>query len=253
MNLNKEEQLLCKRLKEQAYNACNKGFDIYTDFLNLNEINLFYSIVPELPTVQYEFWGGYEDAERRVICFYNDDSFHNTNFPVRCIKIEPLNIKFSDKLTHRDFLGAILNLGIERYTIGDILPDEEQTYVFCQEKIASFIIDNLVKIKHTNIQSKIVKFEEIGISQKYQEINGTVSSKRLDAILSLAFQHSRSSLIRLILNKKVYVNSKLVESNSHNLNDNDIVSVRGLGKFRFKDSSKITKKGRYSITILKYL
>ena len=253
MKQNKEEELLCKRLKELAYHSYHKGINIYTDFLNLNEINLFESIKRELPNIQYGFWGGYTDAERRVICFFNDDSFLHSAFPIVCIKIIPSNAKFSEELSHRDFLGAILNLGIERYTIGDILIKENEGYVFCNDRIAIYILDHLNKIKHTNIKSQIVSLEDIQITPKLKEMKGTVSSLRLDSVLSLALKSSRSSLVNLISTGNVFVNSKRIESNSYILEDGDVISVRGNGKFIFKDTLNMTKKGRYSITILKYV
>lgn len=253
MNLDKQEELFCNRLKELANNCYFKGIPICTDFLNLNEIQLFYSIKGELPNIQFASWGGYSDAERRVICFYTDDSFHNEDFPISLIKISPSNIKFSSELNHRDFLGSILNLGIERSTIGDIVVDDKTGYVYTNNKIAPFIMDNLEKVKHTKVKCQIMNPKDMSISPKYKEVKGTVSSKRLDAILSLGFQLSRSNMIEYIRGGKVFVNGRIVESNSYVLKDNDLVSVRGMGKFKFQDSLTMTKKGRYSITILKYI
>ena len=86
-----------------------------------------------------------------------------------------------------------------------------------------------------------------------EEIHGTVSSIRLDSILSVAFHTSRSSLTGLIAGGKVYVNSRLTESNSYTLKEGDVVSVRGMGKFIFKEAGDQTKKNRYKVTLLKYV
>ena len=250
----KEQELLCKRLNELSKNAYYRSFCMYSDFLNLDEQNLFFSHYKEILQSQYNIWGGYENAERRVICFYDDNSFSHVYWPIVCLKIVPANIKFSDKLTHRDYLGAILNLGIERCKIGDILVLEQAGYVFCKEEMSEFIIEQLVRIKHTNVSVFIAKEEDIcEIKSSFEEIVGTVSSLRLDAILSVAFHTSRSSLTNLIAGGKVFVNSRLILSNSYILKEEDIVSVRGMGKFIFKETNGQTKKNRYKVVLLKYV
>ncbi len=253
MKQEKEQELLCKRLAELSGNAYYRGFCTYSDFLNLDELNLFYNNYKEIVRSEYKLWGGYEDAERRVICFYEDDSSTNIFWPVACLKILPANQKFSDKLTHRDYLGAILNLGIERCKIGDILVTENAGFVFCRQEISGFILENLTRIKHTTVTVAIAEEEIDTFKPVMEEIHGTVSSIRLDSILSVAFHTSRSSLTGLIAGGKVFVNSRLIESNSYGLKEGDVVSVRGMGKFIFKETGAQTKKNRYKIMLLKYI
>ena len=254
MKQEKEQELLCKRLAELSGNAFYRGFCTYSDFLNLDELNLFFYNQKEIVRSKYMLWGGYEDAERRVICFYEDDSSTNMYWPVTCLKIMPLNAKFSDKLSHRDYLGAILNLGIERCKIGDILVMEQAGFVFCRQEISGFIMENLNRIKHTSIAITLAEDTEIkDFKPVLEEINGTVSSIRLDSILSVAFRTSRSSLTGLITGGKVFVNSRLIQSSSYTLKDGDVVSVRGMGKFIFKETTGQTKKDRYKVTLLKYV
>lgn len=254
MKQEKEQELLCKRLSELSGNAYYRGFCTYSDFLNLDELNLFFNNQKEIVRSEYKLWGGYEDAERRVICFYEDDSSTNMYWPIVCLKITPSNTKFSDKLTHRDYLGAILNLGIERCKIGDILVLEQAGYVFCRQEIGDFIVENLTRIKHTTIMASIIEDVEIeDFKPVLAEVNGTVSSVRLDSVLSVAFHTSRSSLTGLIAGGKVFVNSKLIQSNSYTLKEGDVVSVRGMGKFIFKETTGQTKKDRYKVTLLKYV
>lgn len=253
MNLAKEDQLVVKRLAELAFSSFHKGLPSYSDFLNLNEINLFYGMTKDLPNINYKVWGGYPTAERSMICFYDETCFPNPPYDISCIQIKPLNDKFSDSLTHRDFLGAILNLGIDRSKIGDIIIKNNTGFLFCKNQITAFIIDQLYQIKHTHIICEETVLMETDITPNFKEITGTISSVRLDAILSVAFNTSRSSLTSLIKSGKVYVNSKLVESNSYVLKEDDIVSVRGLGKFIYKGITNQSKKGRYYTTIQKYI
>ncbi|MEG1458991.1 MAG: YlmH/Sll1252 family protein [Acetivibrio sp.] len=265
MNQEKEDILFCKRVKELSQRASQKGIYTFSDFANLNELNLFHKTIREVSDIDYHLWGGYPEAERRVICFkgkyslqksaclsHEDDSFNDVVFPIQCLSIKPVQEKFSDILGHRDYLGAILNLGIERSKIGDILVLEKEAFVFCHMGIAEFLIDNLNKIKHTKVTINMVTYESSQIRPKTEEIFGTVSSVRLDVLLGIAFSASRSSLTGLISGEKVFVNGKLITSNSFIPNENDIVSVRGYGKFIFRSIQKQTKKNRYRILIEKY-
>jgi Uncharacterized conserved protein, contains S4-like domain len=256
MNLDKDEQILRKRLKELANTAYTRGICLYSDFLNLNEQNVFLSLKNELPMIKYFANGGFIDAERKILCFYGKDSKvgeEELDYPISCIKIVPLNQKFSDAFSHRDFLGAVLNLGLDRSKIGDILILENAGYLFAHQTISNFIIDNLVRVKHTMVSCTLVDCKDFDYQPKYKEISGTVSSVRLDSILAVAFHTSRSSLSGLIEGGKVSVGGKIILSNSYNLKEKDVVSVRGLGKFQFVGTSYQTKKGRYSVQVLLYV
>ena len=255
MNLDKDEQILKKRLTELANTAYVRGVCLFSDFLNLNEQNIFISLKNEMPGIKYFTNGGYPDAERKILCFCGSDIINNEtdiSYPISCVKAVPLNHKFSDSFTHRDFLGAVLNLGIDRGKVGDILITGNEGYIFAQSAIGSFITEQLVKVKHTMVSCSVIERRDFDYKPKLKEITGTVSSVRLDSILPVAFNSSRSSLAGLIEGGKVFVGGKLIVSNSYNLKENDIVSVRGLGKFIFAGTAYQTKKGRFSVRILLY-
>lgn len=253
--MDKEEQILRRHLTDLANIADQRGITLFSDFLNINEQNIFYQMQKELPVIRYFTFGGFDDAERKLICFSGDYQIQeeNIDYPLVCLRIVPQNKKFSDDLTHRDFLGAVLNLGIDRSIIGDILIMENEGFLFCTSNISAFIIDNLIKIKHTMVNVSVIPSTDFSYAPKVKEISGTVSSVRLDSILSVALNKSRSSLTGLITSGKVFVNSKEVLSISYMLKENDIVSVRGHGKFIYKGQTNVTKKGRYSVKILLYI
>ena len=174
MKQDKEQELLCRRLAELSKNAYYRGFCTYSDFLNLDEQNLFFNNYKEIVQSKYMLWGGYDDAERRVICFYEDDSSTNMYWPIVCLKIVPVNVKFSENLTHRDYLGAVLNLGIERCKIGDILVKEQEAYLFCREEISHFILENLNRVKHTTILVSLIDGKEVqDFRPTMEEVIGT--------------------------------------------------------------------------------
>ena len=147
----------------------------------------------------------------------------------------------------------MLNLGLDRSCLGDILVEEKQAYLFCLTRMASFICDNLTRVRHTTVSVVPVEAENFHYEPKYKEITGTVASVRLDRLLSLAFGASRSSLTGLIEGGRVFVNGKLVTSNGYQPREGDLVSVRGMGRFRFQGGGGQSKKGREYVTLLRYI
>ena len=255
MKQKKEELIFRKRLSDLANTADLRGCCLYSDFLNLNEQTIFLNLKYELPRIKYFTFGGFQDAERKILCFCGNEAISEESeieYPINCIKITPVNIKFSDKLNHRDFLGAILNLGIDRSKLGDILVNENGGFLFCHSGISSFIAEQLSRVKHTNVTTQIITIQEFDYKPKFKEVIGTVTSVRLDSVLSVAFHGSRSSLSGLIEGGKVSVGGKIITSNSYTLKENDIVSVRGYGKFIYTGTTYQTKKGRYSVKLLIY-
>ncbi len=255
INQDKDEQILRKRLLDLANTSYQRGINMFSDFLNLNEQNIISGLKNELPRIKYFANGGFPEAERKILCFCGNEQFteaEEITFPISCIRIEPLNQKFSDTLNHRDFLGAVLNLGLDRSKIGDIIIEENKGTIFSHTTISPFITEQLVKVKHTMVTCRIIEQRDFDYHPKFTEIVDTVSSVRLDSILSVAFKSSRSSLTGLIEGGKVFVGGKQILSNSYTLKENDIVSVRGMGKFIYAGTSYQTKKGRYSVKVLLY-
>ena len=155
MNREKDEHFLINRYIELANMAYDRNIHTCTDFLNMNEIDTFNSIKGKLPPVNIEFAGGNNYAERKIIIFAPLEAYYEFKVPIVVLKIAPANPQYADVLTHRDFLGAILNLGIVRSKIGDIFIKNNIAYVYCLEDIAKFISDNLTKIKHTIVKTDI--------------------------------------------------------------------------------------------------
>ena len=251
--MTKEEQQLEKRFLELGETAWQKGIAVYSDFLNLNELNIFQETRPKLSYIVTESFGGYELAERQIAVFRPEAPLFCTDYPICCLKIAPLQEKFAEHLTHRDYLGAVLNLGLDRSCLGDILVKETESYLFCLKRMADFICDNLVRVRHTSVSVSPVEAENFHYEPKYKEVTGTVASARLDRLLALAFGASRSSLTGLIEGGRVFVNGKLVTSNGYQPREGDLVSVRGMGRFRFQGSGGQSKKGREYVTLLRYV
>ena len=203
--------------------------------------------------VQVKLFGGYDHAERQVAAFYPDTLGFCWEYPIDCLKITPKALRFSEELGHRDYLGAILNLGVDRSVVGDILIKEKEAWFFCLNKMSDFFIENLVSVRHTTVLTERVALAEEIPEPQFQAINGTCASVRLDALIALAFQTSRSSMVSFIEGGLVFVNGKLITSNGYEPKDGDIISVRGKGRFIFDGVSRQTKKGRLGIHLRKYI
>jgi len=251
--MQKEELMLQKRLIELSKIAYQRNIVSFSDFLNLNELNILHTTPKQEFFSCYETFGGYECAERQMVAFLPDALCYEKNYPITTLKITPLMKKFSEKLSHRDYLGALLNLGIERSKLGDILVEDDCAVLFAHKSMEDFLIQELARIKHTSVVITVEDMRQFSYQPKISEIKGTVSSLRLDSLLSLAFASSRTKLVAYIENGKVFVNGKLITSNGYQIKENDIVSVRGLGRFQFKETVSQTKKGRYYVTIYLYI
>lgn len=251
--MQKEEIMLQKRLIELSKIAYQRGIVTFSDFLNLNELNILHTIPKTELHSSYVTFGGYDYSERQMVAFLPDALCYEYVYPISILKISPLQKKFADKLSHRDYLGSILNLGIERCKIGDILVEDDYAILFIHQSLELFMLDELRRIKHTSVMTTIEDFQDFQYVPKTKEIKGTVSSVRLDSLLALAFASSRSKLVAYIEGGKVFVNGKLITSNGYQIKEQDIVSVRGLGRFRFDEVMSQTKKGRYYVTIQLYV
>ena len=149
--MTEEEQLLQKRFLDLSRQADYKGIVLFSDFLGLNEQNIFRQTEGML-TSGFQMSGGYEYAERQMVAFCPDALYYEWEYPFSCLKIEPAYPKFSDKLGHRDILGAVMNLGIERGKIGDILLKNNTAYLFCADSVKPYVTEQLEKVKHTVVK-----------------------------------------------------------------------------------------------------
>lgn len=268
------DDLLRKRFLELAGKCYNKGIYTNTAFLSLVEADEFLCIQREVSHVPFTLFGGYDGAERKVLRFGNVDSLgYEEEFPITRLEVTPLMEKFSDDLTHRDFLGALMNLGIDRSLIGDIIvygkkegkksaPEEAEADtagtcvrksradVYCMSRIAQFICDELTRVRHTSVKCVIAEnLEPEGAMGEPVERVISVSSPRADAVICKVYNMSRSGAEELFTAQKVFINGRLSDSPGKQLNPGDIVTVRGRGRFTFCGVDHINKKGKNCVTV----
>ena len=137
--------------------------------------------------------------------------------------------------------------------VGDIIVEDQKGLIFVKEELAEYIADNLTVVRHTNVNTSIGKGVKVDYEPRFEELKGTVSSIRLDSVLALAYPLSRSKITAQIEAGKVFVNGKLITSNGYRLKDNDIISVRKMGRIAYDGILSETKKGRYLISVRKYI
>ena len=157
--------IISNRFKDLANMAYLKGIPVFTDFLDLKEQTKYIEFISDknMPPIDTLLNGGIffldtdnenqepDFLERKMACFYPKDLSCDISFPISIVEVKPLNNKFADDLNHRDFLGSLMNLGIERHLLGDILVKDNMAYIFAEKKMTDFICDNLTKIKHTSV------------------------------------------------------------------------------------------------------
>ncbi|MBR3754762.1 MAG: hypothetical protein IKK49_06625 [Clostridia bacterium] len=245
-----DELLLKKRFEELASRSRNKGIWVFSDFLSTAQQGVLVSM--RLP-YRFELHGGYEGAERRVACFGSvDDCGYECTPDFVCIKIEPVAQKFADELTHRDFFGSVMALGLKREVLGDIIVCGNCGYLFCKEEISGYICENLVSVKRTTVScTEVASLPEI--STALPEISETVvASQRLDALVCAVYGFSRSTAKELIEQGRVSVNSVAALRADLIVEEHDTVSVRGSGRFIFEGVLRKTKKDRLRAAVRIY-
>lgn len=245
--------MLKKRFADLARKCYQNNQYTFTDFLSLADMACFYEIEKELSYVPFTVWGGNELCERVIVRFGSCELLGYTEeFPIICLEIKPLAQKFADSLTHRDFLGALMNLGIERSTLGDIFIVANAGYLFCLETMAEYIMENLTRIKHTVVMCQKVEEMPALSETDRQEVIIQASSKRVDGVIAKVYKLSRNDSLELFRQKKVFINGRLCENNSRPLTEQDKVSVRGFGKFEFMQEMNMSKKGKFNMKVLCY-
>ena len=255
-----EKQILTARFRDLAARTYQKDILTHTDFLTLAEQAVLADLksgrFPEerLDPVPVILRGGFEEAERKIALFlpsYLDEDMIRSmeeagEFPITCLHVRSGQAKFSDDLTHRDFLGALMNLGIERDRIGDILiePDQSGAYIFVMTAMADLIAEELTRVRHTTVSAALVPFKECRVRPSFDLREGFISSERLDVILAMVYRLSRTKAQALIEAEAVSVDGRLMTGSGGTVKASSRVSVRGYGKFIYDGADGSSRKGK---------
>lgn len=242
-----EQELFQKRLIDLSKQADRRGIVLFSDFLNLNELNIYHQS-KKLFVTETECFGGVSFAERQMVAFLPDALSYAWNYPMTALRMTPSYPKFAEKFGHRDILGAIMNLGVERNRIGDIMLGKDAAYLICETGISGYFMENLTKVRHTLIHLEECALDEINDVQVPELATGIITSNRIDAVIACVYKLSRSQALELFRREKVFVNGKLTTSPTYICRQDDVISVRGCGRFVYQSEQGTTNKGRLKFT-----
>ncbi len=249
-----EAELLTKRFAELAQESYGRGRFTFSDFLSLAEQDLFYRGERELSYAFPRLFGGVEGCERKMLRFGDRESLgYEEEFPIVCLKLAPLAPKFADELTHRDVLGALMNLGIKRSMLGDIVVRAKEAFVFCHEKIAPFLLENLKKAKHTDLRVCLCEDLPEGALFCTREKTVQCASARVDLVIAKCYELSRGEAQALIEGGKLFIGGKNCTDVSRPCGEGEVFSLRGYGKFIFRGTSSLSRKGKLNLLLEEYV
>ncbi len=249
-----EERLLLANLLDRA-DACEKrNIPTCSRFLNEQEQMLAEQTMKRADRNMI-LYGGYEDAERKVALFLPDrmeeDAIDFSMCGLALIHCEA--DRYHDTaLSHRDYLGALMAIGIARETVGDILIDGKSADLIVCESVASLIEDHLTSVGRSSVSCQIVTQDLLHVPQKqYQTLTDTVASLRLDCILASAFHLSRDEASKAVRGGRVKVNGREAGKPDAEVKTGDKIAIRGCGMVVLSDIGGFSKKGRLRITFKK--
>ena len=223
-----------------------------TPFLDPYHVEIIQKATNGLFGVKSIAHGGFSDSERKKIIFY-PDFLKVEDIEPEISFIEVLGINMS-KYSHRDYLGSILGLGLKRDKVGDIIVFDEGCQIVVSNDILDYLLLNLTKIGNAKVEVKEIYPHQLKIApSKVKEISGTVASLRLDAVASLGFGLSRTKIGVLIKSEKAKVQYKTISNPAYQINQGEIISLRGRGRIEIADVGNLTKKNRIHVTIKKYV
>lgn len=252
----REDRLLLARVLDKAEQARSRNIPAWTDFLSPQQqaqardlLRLF-----GMPKTAYTALGGYGGAERNVLLFlpdWLDPCDAESQSPLCCLRAV-FRPEFS--LTHRDFLGSLMGMGIVREKVGDILVGEDHADLVVLDTVAEFLLQSWMEAGRARLTVSAIEPADLQIpAVTCQELRDTVSSLRLDAVASTGFRMARGKAAALIESGRVQVNWRECTKPDKLLEAGDTVSARGFGKFELAAVGGTTKKGRTPIVVKRYV
>ncbi len=222
-----------------------------TGFLSPFEQEMAGVIANSLGELNVDFYGGYRGAERQRAAFCHTEFQGTPNFEIAVIKAE-WNGEFA-RLGHRDVLGSILSLGVDREHIGDIIATKDFARLLVDKKMCDYFTANLTQIGGTTVKTSVDELENITPKdERTKEIRATVASLRIDSIAAAGFGMSRSKAVQEIGAEKIKLNWQTVKNASQAIKAGDVLSMRGRGRLEVAEIRGLTKKGRVGVLLKRF-
>lgn len=235
-------RIFCKKNHVPVWNIAFDGDDNKT---------ILSDGLASIPPVRTLFYGGYEDAERVIMVNMPDYADLERDNPL-CI-IRATKASGSRELTHRDYLGSLLGLGLKREMVGDIMVRDDGADIIVLAEIADFIVMNYYKAGRTNLSVTQLPISELLLQEhKVTVVTDTVASLRLDSVIASAFGLSRGKSAEAITRGLVFVNNMEITKTDLQLSEGDKLTLRGKGKAVLSEVGGKSRKDRQYITIERY-
>ena len=229
----------------------NRKFRV-SAFLDPYGCEIAETIAANYPGIKVSFSGGYEGAERQKAAFVHEDFMGTESYDLAVVKASWNDVFYH--ISHRDVLGSLMGLGIDRGQIGDLLIKAGSVTVLSDAKMADFILQNCVQIGAAKVSCQLMDLSDIEPrEERCKEIKATVASLRIDSVAAAGFGCSRSKAASDIEADKLKLNWQSVKNASQAVKEGDIISMRGRGRVEVVEVRGQTKKGRMGILLRRYI
>ena len=250
-NNSPEDRLLLAKARDRLFLCQETSEPAFTDFLDPLRAEKFTGLLSRESNLCIAAFGGEAESERKIIGF-SESPLSWEDFPIDAVLIEYGKKRATDhtaRPAHRDLLGSLVGLGLERGKIGDIVLAEGKAKAYVCRGVSEFIRLSLAKVGRTAVEVSVVPVENPSresefVSRREEELLLAVASMRLDCVLGAAYRLSRGKVSELVKSGRVYVNWNEISDGSKNIGENDVITVRGEGRVRIVEIRGETKSGR---------
>ncbi|MDP4120464.1 MAG: YlmH/Sll1252 family protein [Bacillota bacterium] len=242
------DDILFSRVQDAIFLSKKCEKDCFVGFLNEHQAEIAKNCAKAEGFKDFLFWGGIDGTER--VMFGAGAQLSNSDFPISSVCF-----LYNDtyELSHRDFLGAFMSSGIKRECIGDIIISKGKCISFVRNEVTEHLKSNVTKVRNVGVTFSESIEDEFSIKpHEFKECSLIVSSMRLDNLVAGLVPISRTGANKLIASGLVFVNHVECTSNSRIIKNQDILTIRGTGKFIICEEVSLTKKGRIKLLINKY-
>ncbi len=248
----KEKEFFLKRMLDLSDRADRQHIYTCSNFLApLEQAHLLSSKELFFP---FSLTGGNDLATRKIVIFGSEALFgYPFDVPIRVMHIFPKSERFAENLTHRDYLGSMMALGIDRSLTGDIVVRGKEAFVYVLEPIIPFLSENLTTVRHSQVICRETKADIPQLEVRFETLTGNIASERLDLVVAFLSGNKRDVAKDLLSSQKVFLNGYLKESPGQKVQPGDEITIRGYGKFIYDGIRGESRKGRLFVSFRKYV
>lgn len=244
-----EDRLLLAKVWDKISAGMRRNIPANTGFLSPRELEMCHFLFGDAQGLTA--YGGYPEAERKMLCYFPDYMEGAEEYPLVCLRAAFYE---GDSPSHRDFLGALMGTGINRETVGDICVSKGSCDFFVTEEIAPYILQQFTGAGRVKVRLSQISLSDVAVPEpEIREIRDTLTSMRLDSVIASGFRIGRSLAVQYVTQGKAAIDGLPCEKPDKTVAVGSKISVRGLGKIKLESVNGQTKKGRISVVIHRYV